>query len=172
MKKGFTLVELLVVLAIISIIATLGLGGYISSQVRGRDAQRKSDLRQISEALELYFSDHNRYPYASGEMIANCPHDLLTGIRYPCVWGEEDAFMEVSGTTQGNVYMKLVPFDPSPGQSYRYTVSPDGQKYRLYARLENEQDKSINPDLPGGCGTVGVCNYVIHSPNINDTEGW
>ena len=56
-KKGFTLVELLIVMAIISILATLIVGGFRSSQMRGRDGARKSDLKQISNALELFYSD-------------------------------------------------------------------------------------------------------------------
>ncbi|KKR41619.1 MAG: Type II secretory pathway pseudopilin PulG-like protein, partial [Candidatus Woesebacteria bacterium GW2011_GWB1_40_12] len=58
LSLGFTLVELLVVIAILGILATIGLVTFSSSQMRGRDAQRKSDLKQISSALEIYYNDY------------------------------------------------------------------------------------------------------------------
>ena len=54
---GFTLVELILVMAIIAVLTTFITGGIGSSQVKGRDAQRKSDLKQISQTLELYYQD-------------------------------------------------------------------------------------------------------------------
>jgi prepilin-type N-terminal cleavage/methylation domain-containing protein len=57
-RQGFTLVELLVVIAIIGTLVTIALVSFRSSQAKGRDAQRKSDLKQVSSALELYYSDY------------------------------------------------------------------------------------------------------------------
>ena len=57
LKKGFTLVELLIVVAIIGILSTLLMANFIGVRQRARDAQRKADLRQIQSALELYRSD-------------------------------------------------------------------------------------------------------------------
>lgn len=62
LSKGFTLIELLVVISIIGILATLVLANLNSARQRGRDAQRKSDLRSIQEALQLYYNDFNKYP--------------------------------------------------------------------------------------------------------------
>ena len=50
-RYGFTLIELLVVIAILGVLAAVGLATFNTSQMRGRDAQRKSDLKQISNAL-------------------------------------------------------------------------------------------------------------------------
>ena len=52
LHHGFTLIELLVVITIIGILAGIGLNSFQSSQKKSRDATRKSDLRQISHALE------------------------------------------------------------------------------------------------------------------------
>jgi prepilin-type N-terminal cleavage/methylation domain-containing protein len=59
---GFTLIELMVVIAIISLLASIVLVGMGSSRARARDAKRNHNLHQVKLALELYFSDNNKYP--------------------------------------------------------------------------------------------------------------
>ena len=61
-QRGFTLVELLVVITIIALITTIGLVIYQSSVRKGRDGRRQTDLEQIRSALELYRSDIGNYP--------------------------------------------------------------------------------------------------------------
>jgi len=55
-KRGFTLLELLVVISIIVILITMGLSSYSTAQKKGRDAKRKSDIKEIQGALEQYYS--------------------------------------------------------------------------------------------------------------------
>ena len=141
-KQGFTLIEIVVVMAIIAVLTSIIVGGFRTSQARGRDAQRKSDLKQISNALELYHSDYNRYPAA-------------------IVFGSE--------LTDGKTsYMKEVPEDPG-GAAYVYAVSLSGNKYQLFAYLENTEDKNIDATITASCGTA-TCNFSITSPNTTPTE--
>ena len=57
MKKAFTLIELLVVIAIIGSLSALFLPNFMAVRERARDSQRKSDLKQIQKAFELYKQD-------------------------------------------------------------------------------------------------------------------
>ena len=82
--KGFTLLELLVVIGIIGVLAALSLPNFMSARARARDGQRKSDLVQIQKAFELYKFDQPTpaYPdtippanlcWSSGGSAATCP---------------------------------------------------------------------------------------------------
>lgn len=61
-QKGFTLVELLIVLAIIGVLAAIVLISLNSSRKGGRDARRVADMREVATALQLYFAENSGYP--------------------------------------------------------------------------------------------------------------
>lgn len=65
LKNGFTLVELIVVIAIIGILATLTVVGLTRYQADTRDARRESNVTVISEALEKYYDANGEYPSCS-----------------------------------------------------------------------------------------------------------
>lgn len=62
MKKGFTLIEVLVVVAIIGVLASMILVGLGGARSQGRDARRIADLRSIQSGLELHFARFGQYP--------------------------------------------------------------------------------------------------------------
>lgn len=64
-ETGFTLVELLVIIAIIGLMAAIIVVGLNQSREKGKDARRVTDVKQLSNALELYGADHEgTYPIA------------------------------------------------------------------------------------------------------------
>lgn len=162
---GFTLVELLVVISIISILASIALVSFRSTQMKGRDAQRKSDLKQMANALELYYSDYGKYPDGTADgKITGCSGN-------PCTWGTD------SFTDGKTVYFKVVPKDPTKGDNYFYRVPDAGanpQKFQIFAHLENTQDSGCidqnctAPSVSYSCGQI--CNFAITSPNTTPKE--
>lgn len=70
-EKGFTLIELLVVVAIIGLLSSVVLTNLNEARQRARDAKRLSDMRQITTALELFYSTHKRYPNWTIDRVAN-----------------------------------------------------------------------------------------------------
>src|SRR3989344_4674839 len=129
MKKGFTLIEILMVVAIISILASVVLVGLGPTQRAGRDVRRLSDLRQIQNALGLYF---NKCAYYPGDTQPDPP---------PCeqfvpisTWAEL-----VSSLTRSGLGTNQIPNDPSAttGKNYFYGVAENGSGYVLGAGLED-----------------------------------
>ncbi|HVZ66893.1 MAG TPA: prepilin-type N-terminal cleavage/methylation domain-containing protein [Patescibacteria group bacterium] len=136
-SRGFTLIELLVVISIISILAALLMANFVGIRQRGRDAQRKSDLRQIQSALELYRSDNGSYPTT----IPNCG----------------------SALTQNSVtYMQKLPCDPLEKNNYSYTS--DGNTYTLYGCIENENDPDKDSSTASNCTATTNVSFTLTNP--------
>jgi prepilin-type N-terminal cleavage/methylation domain-containing protein len=64
-SRGFTIVELLVVIAVIGILTTISVVGYNRYQANSRDTQRAAKVTAIAEALEKYYDQHGEYPGCS-----------------------------------------------------------------------------------------------------------
>ena len=62
MKKGFTLVELLVALSIMALIMAASMTAFEATKKSARDSRRKADLESLRSALEIYRSDIGAYP--------------------------------------------------------------------------------------------------------------
>jgi len=161
-RRGFTLVELLVVITIIGILASIGLSTFTSAQTKARDARRKSNLDQISRALEMYFNDYKEYPESDDD-----------GSMLDYAW--DSIFQDDKGT----VYMVKLPKDPVSGYSYYYDAIPNADslytKFQIYARLENTNDISVNnkkyQDLDCGAPSPKFCNYGVSSSNTTPESG-
>lgn len=70
-KSGFTIVELIIVIVIIAILATITIVAYRGVQGRARDDRRKTDIASITKAMEIYYDDNGRYPATSGSTTIN-----------------------------------------------------------------------------------------------------
>ncbi|MFZ2024670.1 MAG: prepilin-type N-terminal cleavage/methylation domain-containing protein [Microgenomates group bacterium] len=166
-KKGFTLVELMVVIVIMGILVSIGTFAFQSSQKKSRDSRRKSDLDQITKALEMYNTDVGSYP--AGGTVSTTDAGKIIGCgdttKVVCNWGE--SFYNTTKAT----YMVKLPKDPTESRTYYYERVGNG--YRLYTRLENLEDTTIpttgSKEYGVNCGTLSTvvyCNYMITSSNI------
>ncbi len=61
-RAAFTLIELLIVVAIIAILAAIAVPNFLEAQTRSKVSRCKADMRSITTALEAYYVDYNRYP--------------------------------------------------------------------------------------------------------------
>lgn len=61
LRKGFTLLELLVVIAVIGILIAMGTVAFATAQKKSRDARRRADMKVMQDAFEQYFADNTTY---------------------------------------------------------------------------------------------------------------
>lgn len=61
-QKGFTIVELLIVIVVIGILAALVLNTFSGAQKRARDTERQGDINALATQLEVYYNDNGAYP--------------------------------------------------------------------------------------------------------------
>lgn len=86
-KRGFTLIEVLVVVAIIGILSSIVLASMSGARSKGRDAKRIADVKQMQLALQLYYDGYGYYPTAIGALttdnyISSIPADPTSGWSY------------------------------------------------------------------------------------------
>ena len=82
-QRGFTLMELLVVMTIIALLSTVGIVGYRHSTKLSKESVLKENLFQIRHALEQYHADRSRYPTSLAQLrdkgyVREIPKDPMT----------------------------------------------------------------------------------------------
>ncbi len=100
-RRAFTLIELLIVVAIIAILAAIAVPNFLEAQTRAKTAAVLSDMRSVKTALESYQVDYSTYPPIAG----NEDNVMNMGgmMRMP--------FLPLSLTTPIS-YMQSIPLDP------------------------------------------------------------
>jgi general secretion pathway protein G len=101
-QRGFTLLELMIVLAIMGILLTIAQPSLKSSIVRAREAVLREDLFQLREAIDQYYADNDKYP---SEI-----QDLL------------------NQQERTRSYLRDIPKDPFTGATDWITVAPEGEE--------------------------------------------
>lgn len=138
---GFTLIELILVMAIIGILSVIGIGSFTQATVKSKDTQRKNDLNQIAKALELYYNDAGSYPSSNGSGQIMCsstsapdtcssPAACTTKFTY-CFNGKS------------TIYLDKLPVDADNARKYYYKPDASLSSFAYYTSLENLEDKDV-----------------------------
>lgn len=119
--RGFTLVELLIVITIIAVLSVIGITVYSGVQKNARDARRREDIDAISKALEVHFNT-TASQYCAGNAATYCaPQDTVGWFS--------------SGSK---------PIDPSTGGQYTGLPVNGATTYHICATLETAVNGSTN----------------------------
>ncbi len=132
-RKGFTLIEILIVVAIIAILASVVLVGLGPTQQAGRDARRISDLQEDQNGLELFYNKCGFYPGTAG---TTCTGGSPGGTTWASVQ---------TALSGANIGVSTVPQDPSTNRTYMYGYDSGNTSYILGAALENANNSAVGP---------------------------
>jgi general secretion pathway protein G len=97
-QSGFTMIELLVVVSLIVILATIGMTQYRNSVIHAREATLKEDLFRLRDAIDQYYADKGQYPATLDALVSDGYVRKLP----------EDPF------TRSNSSWQTVPAEPDP----------------------------------------------------------
>lgn len=135
-KRGFTLIEILVVISIVAILTTVSISVFSTLQKNNRDQIRLRALQSIKQALELYRSDNGNYP-------DDANNDFPNGIN--------------------RKYLTNWPTDPVVGQYYIYAkISTD--EFIVCAKKEGNMTGNTPADCPSySCKKFTSCDIGLQS---------
>jgi type II secretion system protein G len=122
--RAFTLIELLIVVAIIAILAAIAAPNFLEAQTRAKVSRVKADLRSLATAIESYRVDNNAYPI---------------GEWRPAIPTIETRWKQV---TTPIAYITSIPIDPF-GDPVENSLPAPPFEYRVFDLLVD------NPDLAG-----------------------
>jgi len=125
---GFTLIELMIVIAIIAVLAAILIPNFLHARAEAQTSACEGNEKQIATAFEEYAVDHNGTYGAGGQ---------------------------VTSTLLGTLYLGVSPADPVNGT--KYTVSTTAGSYGSYQIVDSGgHDTSTTGRLPGGPGTGSI----------------
>jgi prepilin-type N-terminal cleavage/methylation domain-containing protein len=138
--RGFTLVELMVVIAIIAILAAILIPNFMHARAQSATVGCEGNEKMIATGLEEYAVDHNGIYGSTGT---------------------------VTSTLLGTLYLGITPLDPVNGSLYSVTVGPSGATYGSYLITDvGGHDTATTKSLggnPGGASIVYFQNAGIEA---------
>ena len=116
--RGFTIIELLVVVAIIAVLSAVVLVTFEDARLKSRDAKRLSDMKELEKAFALYSDSHGHYPISPSQIVLTSDDSVSTEL-------------------EGEAVITNVPVDPLyDSLTYRYQTNTLGTTYTLTFCLE------------------------------------
>lgn len=154
--RGFTIVELLIVIVVIGILATIAVVAYSGMQQRTRDVKRVSDLNTLADAMILWSNENRTAPTQTGAGWAGTGRGWVFNSGYP---DNIETVLQRANLIGSGV---RDPTRPTGTGSYMfYACTNDGSKdiYAFFAQLENPDSQPSN-DLDRltaeGCQNLGI----------------
>lgn len=168
--KPFDKKEAFWVLVILFVISLISFFNFKTSLRRSRDAERKADIRTISDGLAAYQKDFGFFPLSQDGKIVACKGSdtrvdekgRILGL-IPCEWGK-DPLKDVLDENYP-AYIETLPDDPYYDRGYTFTYFSNASRFQVYASLEGEDEAEFDPKIVARavfCG-VKLCNYGLSS---------
>lgn len=145
-KRGFTMIELLVVVSIIGLLTSVVLASVNNARIKARDSKRLSDLKQIDTAIRLYNDKYDYFPRCRRTVQINGTTDCL------------------SSTLRGQGYFSRLPTDPlAPANHSPYDYYVDlstSKRYAIRVYLEGGSVAATGDHPNGSCDSaLPICGW-------------
>lgn len=138
--KGFTLVELLVVISILGILAVVVMANFSTAKKSSRDNKRKADLENVAGSVEIFYSEKKHYPNTN------------------------DSVSDWASLRQAIApYSASIPEDPKNTDGFAYQYVGDGSTgkwFVLYAKLESNKENITLGSVSGHSDNLESGNGV------------
>ncbi len=131
--KGFTVVEMIIVIIVLAVLVTLMAVSYGPLQAGARDSERQTEISQLKIALEKYYSNNSQYP------------DV-------CLGGDDVECVATDLETELAPYLDTIPEDPrTPDRDYLYIRGgTSGNAYGLQIQYESRATCKTGEKLDAG----------------------
>ncbi len=181
-KSAFTLIELLIVVAIIGILAAIAVPNFLNAQLRAKIARVEGDLRAMKTAIEMYRLDQSGYPpscslevvgdvqFRAGEIFSPVeyasvpavdPFNTLEGSRTSQFAAREYFYLNHDTTCNwpGTIVEWTVENTPSAPQHAEYLLASQGPD-----NLSEIQDRRVSPLFDVTNGLISQGDIIVFGP--------
>ena len=136
-KRGFTLVELLVVIVVLAVLAAIVLPKFMNSGTRSKESALKSDLKLLRNAVSLFQADTSAYPKTLADLAAtSAPAKGLDSAG---------AEVSITATDWHGPYIDSVPKDPISKADFSYgATSPNVGKVTSSSTATSSENTAYN----------------------------
>jgi len=187
-EKAFTLIELLIVVAIIAILAAIAVPNFLEAQTRAKVSRVKADLRTVATALESYAVDNAKYPptpFTNGQtlVLRVVPTRLSTPIAYVSSANFLDPFVnaqlgdfETFSPFTGDI-LTYEGFGPDPAVDPQGATDPEGydplagQRYYYNSNLDGRRSLGVQQALEAAIPVEGLWALASLGPNTTRDFG-
>ncbi len=179
-NQSFTLIELLIVVAIIGILAALIIVSVTTASAKARDVKRQEDLKNVQKALEMYYTSNGSYPIALDSANGGSDWGNCSGRGSHPLSGSNGWVPNLAPT-----YIPSLPVDPRQGidcagsalSTACYAYVSDGTNYKLSAKYTVETTvptptnalQNFYDPIVGTQGSPWDCTYTLYTPGA---ENW